>query len=427
MPTLDDGAGPDKVEDDQASAHIHSPHSDDIPDGGIIAWLQVLGSFLIYFNNWGLANSFGVYQTYYERAWPLESSSNISWIGAIQSFLLSSLSLFVGPLFDMGYYLYLEVVGAILIIVGVMMTSLCTTYWQAMLAQGVCIGIGSSCLYIPSVSIPTAYFSKKRPFASGLATLGSSVGAIVYSIVFHTLEPTHGFEQATRAIGYIALGTLVVAVALLRPRLRTKTRRSINSFGALREPAYASYTLSIFFMFMGMYIPFFYITSYGIDKMHLERHMSFYLIAILNAGSAVGRILPNFVANYVGTFNVLVPATVLTMIMAYVWIAVHTLGGIVVFALLFGMASGAYVSLQAAAVAALSRDMRVFGGRMGLVFLSGGLGALIGNPIAGVLVNRTTGSYWRTQVFSGSLVAGAALCLVACRWILVRTKWLVKV
>lgn len=30
------------------------------PDGGALAWFQVLGSFLVVFNNWGFVNSWGV-------------------------------------------------------------------------------------------------------------------------------------------------------------------------------------------------------------------------------------------------------------------------------------------------------------------------------------------------------------------------------
>lgn len=40
--------------------------SQPLPDGGLIAWLQLLSSFLINFNNFSLANSFGVFPTYYE-------------------------------------------------------------------------------------------------------------------------------------------------------------------------------------------------------------------------------------------------------------------------------------------------------------------------------------------------------------------------
>ena len=31
----------------------------DIPDGGFVAWLQCMGSFLLFFNGFGIINSFG--------------------------------------------------------------------------------------------------------------------------------------------------------------------------------------------------------------------------------------------------------------------------------------------------------------------------------------------------------------------------------
>lgn len=37
-----------------------------IPDGGLQAWLQVLGSWVVLAATWGLVSSFGVYQTYNE-------------------------------------------------------------------------------------------------------------------------------------------------------------------------------------------------------------------------------------------------------------------------------------------------------------------------------------------------------------------------
>ena len=55
----------DEEQDDQSV--IVRPDDDSIPDGGLVAWLQVLGSFMIFFNTWGVVNSFGVYQTYYEN------------------------------------------------------------------------------------------------------------------------------------------------------------------------------------------------------------------------------------------------------------------------------------------------------------------------------------------------------------------------
>lgn len=64
-----------------------------IPNGGLKAWLQVLGAFFLFFNSWGIINTFGVYQTYYESGILSSSTpSDISWIGSVQAFLL----MFVG-------------------------------------------------------------------------------------------------------------------------------------------------------------------------------------------------------------------------------------------------------------------------------------------------------------------------------------------
>ena len=52
------------------------------PDGGLLAWLQVAGGFCLAFNTWGLLNTFGVYQSYYQDSFMHnESSSTVSWIG----------------------------------------------------------------------------------------------------------------------------------------------------------------------------------------------------------------------------------------------------------------------------------------------------------------------------------------------------------
>lgn len=67
----------------------------------------------------GLLNTFGVYQEYYESGQLfVASSSNISWIGSIQSFLLLFIGAITGPIFDAGHLRYLLVGGSFLIVFG---------------------------------------------------------------------------------------------------------------------------------------------------------------------------------------------------------------------------------------------------------------------------------------------------------------------
>jgi MFS family permease len=96
-----------------------------------------------------------------------------------------------GPIFDRGYLTSLLVVGATLIVFGHMMLSLCQTYWQSLLAQGFTIGIGAGCLYIPSIAIMPTYFTTRIGLAIGLAASGSSMGGIIYPIMFYKLIGTY--------------------------------------------------------------------------------------------------------------------------------------------------------------------------------------------------------------------------------------------
>lgn len=59
------------------------------PDGGALAWMTVGGSFLATLATFGITNAYGVFQAYYAHN-QLEgyNNSTISWIGALQQFLL---------------------------------------------------------------------------------------------------------------------------------------------------------------------------------------------------------------------------------------------------------------------------------------------------------------------------------------------------
>lgn len=92
-------------------------------DGGLVCWLQVIGTFAMWANCWGLVNSYGVFQTYYEITnLSGKSPSQISWIGTLQAFLLLFVSVLSGPLFDAGYFQALNLVGNFMIVFGLMMT-----------------------------------------------------------------------------------------------------------------------------------------------------------------------------------------------------------------------------------------------------------------------------------------------------------------
>ncbi|KAK7207743.1 major facilitator superfamily domain-containing protein [Myxozyma melibiosi] len=291
-----------------------------------------------------------------------------------------------------------------------MMTSLCKEYWQIMLAQGITVGLGTGCLFIPAIAVIPQYFTTKRAFASGLVAAGSSLGGVIYPIIFHRLEPRIGFAWTTRTMGFIMLATQALGISVLKLRTTPKFKRAIWDQTALKDPIFVVFTAVIFFAFGGAYIPYYYVKSFANERAGLSSSTSFYMLSIINAGSIFGRIIPNFIADVVGPVNVLIPFTLLTVIIAYSWMAVSSPAGIVLFCAFYGFASGAVVSIPPPALVSLSPDIRTVGTRMGMAFAIAGVGLLIGTPIAGALL-KTNLTYDATAIFCGCMCA-TSLCLM---------------
>ena len=70
-------------------------------EGGLRAWLTVLGSALVYFASFGFMNSFGYFQGFYETEFlQTYSSSTIAFIGTLQISLMYLVGPIAGALFD---------------------------------------------------------------------------------------------------------------------------------------------------------------------------------------------------------------------------------------------------------------------------------------------------------------------------------------
>ncbi|KAK4548824.1 hypothetical protein LTR36_008597 [Oleoguttula mirabilis] len=383
------------------------------PDGGLTAWLQVLGGYFIFFNTWGLINAFGVFQTYYSgELLTNQSNSTISWIGTFTSFLLCASPISWGPIFDMGSPRLLVLFGSFCVVFGLMLTSLCHEYWQLMITQGVVVGLGGGCLFITATSILPSYFSKKRALVMGLSASGSSLGGIVYPILFHQLQPKVGFGWTVRFIGFIALATLAVPCAVIKPRAKPPGRRKIFDLSIVKEVPYSIFNLATFFGFVGQYIPFFFIIQFASEHGMTK---PFYMLIFLNVGSIPGRILPSLLADrYFNPLHVLATCTGCATILAFCWIAItESTAGLIGWCFLYGFCSGAFVSLQGAAVASMTTNMSTIGTRFGINMFCGALGILIGAPVGAAIFPY---SWPGAQTFCGVSLGCSTACIVA-TWI----------
>lgn len=330
-----------------------------------------------------------------------------------------------GPIYDGGHLHWLLLPGSFLIVFGHMMLSLATEYYQALLAQAVCIGIGAGMLFVPAVAVISTYFNTKVAFAIGIAASGSSFGGIIYPIVLHKLIPQVGLPWAVRILGFMALATLIIPNCVMKMRVKPAKKRALVDLSAFREGPYMVYCIGSTIGFCGLYCFFFYIQYYAISTGATDENLGFYLLAILNTASIFGRVLPNLLADYSGPMNMIIPCAVLSGMLTLILIATHSVGGIVAESIFYGFFSGSFVSLPPTIIVYLSPNRGLIGTRMGMSFAMNAIGVLIGTPIAGAILGPGD-NFNGVWTFGGVLIISGGLIILVARVLHVGPKLMVK-
>lgn len=395
------------------------------PEGGRQGWLTALGACLVQFSTFGYTNAFGVYQDFYVREYLTNyTPSDIGWIGGIQVFLAFACGIFSGRAFDRGYFHHLMIGGALLHSFSFFMLSLSheQKYYQVFLSQGLGGGLGTGIVYVPSLAIVSHYFQRNRPLAMGIVAVGAALGAVVHPIMLnHLFYGPVGFHNGVRISAAFNTLLLGLANAMMRTRLPpTKISTSIPFGEFFHDVPYVLVVIGLLLVFGGLFFPIFYLqldaVTYGIDA-----QFAFYCISILNAASAVGRVVPAFVAQKYGVFNVLVFFTVVIGVLICCLGVVKTSGGFVAFAIVFGFFSGGGISLVPPAIGSLAKDMSEIGTRIGIALALSGIMGLFATPIAGALLTSNF-YWWRPILFAGITMIAAGTLFAVSRFFVAKRK-----
>lgn len=378
------------------------------PEGGLRAWLVVAGASAALFSTMGYANAFGVYQEYYQsHQLSHETPSAISWIGSLQLFIMFASSVIAGPLFDMlGHRTIWP--SAIAYVFSLMMTSLCKHLWQFILCQGVLGGFSMGMVLGPAMAATGHYFKQKRAAAMGIIVAASSCGGVIFPIALsHMLaHPSLKFAWTVRILAFVILALLSLTCIFTKARLPPRKGRFFLP-EAFKDLSYTTMIASIFFLLMGMFIPFFYLPSYAINH-GMSTQLASNLVSILNGASFFGRVIPGLIANKVGKYNVLSISGMSTAILIFCWTHTHSNASIIVFSALYGFCSGAIISLMSLAFMSTAKDPKDIGTYYGMGMGVSSIAALIGPPINGALVTKY-GSFDQAGIFCGVTVLVGAL------------------
>jgi MFS family permease len=427
---------------DEEVQSVTSQNNEEVtyPEGGLGAWLVVLGSFMGLVAALGMMNTVGIYHAYIaEHQLAGYSESTISWIFSMYVFLSFFCGLQIGPIFDAHGPKLLVIAGSILLCASNLLLGSCTKYWHFFLVFGVLGGLGTSLIFTPAFAAVSHFFHAKRGNATGIAAAGGSLGGVIFPLALQKLLPSVGFAWATRVIGFIDVFCCILLCVLIRSRLPPKAGQSVlPDFRIFRDHSYLLLTIGIFAMEWALFIPITYLTTFAASTGAFSPAFSYQLIAIFNAGSCVGRWVPGLLADKLGRFNSMIaalavcsatsltfwlPASLLTPTTSSEAMAIKALS--IVYAVIFGFASGSNISLTPVCVGQLC-DTSQYGRYYATCYTIVSFSTLTGIPIAGSLVQATGGSYWAAIVWTALCYVLASGCFIWSRALQVGWKLGVK-
>jgi hypothetical protein len=173
-PSLEKGEGAKNVT--EAIPEGQTEKLPEVPEGSLKAYLAVVGAFTAMFVSFGWVNCIALFQAEYETNQLKQyTSSQVSWITSMECkislqiitrhtkwfavFFMLFVSPLAGRMFD-NYGPRLPIaIGTAMHVFGLMMASLSTQYYQFVLSQSVCSGIGASLIFGPAMTAVSSHFA----------------------------------------------------------------------------------------------------------------------------------------------------------------------------------------------------------------------------------------------------------------------------
>jgi MFS family permease len=180
--------------------------ADRAPDGGLRAWLVVLGSFLIHsFCFAPTEYIFGVFEHNYLEIFPASTPGSIALIGTLGSSSTYFAGFISGASADRFGYRTTALIGTGVMALALLLASFANHVWQLYLTQGVLFGIGASLVYYPAIGAPSHWFDAKRGLALGLAVSGTGLGGLALAPATQALVDSIGVKWALRVLAIVSV------------------------------------------------------------------------------------------------------------------------------------------------------------------------------------------------------------------------------
>jgi MFS family permease len=238
-----------------------------------------------------LSQAYGIYLSHYlaDDIYPEASSWDYAFVGGF-NFAIAMLIAPVVTILTRKFGTHpIMFMGMLLQCAGFISASFATRIWQLHISQGVLIGCGIGCLYIPALPILSQWFVRRRSLANGISAAGSGVGGAVFTWGTEAIIQRWGINWALRITGLIALVAQFIAIIVIRDRNRAIRPTQLGFDTKLLQRVEVLLLLAWAFISMFGYVVLLFSLSDFALSIGLSRGQATDIIGLLNIGTAVGR------------------------------------------------------------------------------------------------------------------------------------------
>ncbi|KAF8903217.1 hypothetical protein CPB85DRAFT_1438453 [Mucidula mucida] len=329
----------------------------EVPNGGTVAWMTLVGAFLAVFCSSGYVNVYGIYEDFFVREYLSESSSfQISWIGSVQVLFLGCSGIPGGYAMDHGYLWPLGHAirfssPHVLLVIFCRSSILAVCFFQLDFhATHKMFLLTSDLLHGISMYQPLAYLLTLRTRSLLDSHKPAPPCGLVHPIMLNNLfHGRLGFAWGVRVSALFNLVLLIIANLLMttrlpaRPKDTTFNKQIMYWKSFFTDKVYVLATLSIFILYCGVYFPTFFSNS-----------TQWRMITLLNGVGVLGRIMPTIIVDHVGVFNIMIPCALACGVLIFSWVAMKDAAGVISMAVFYGFFAGAVISLVGPMIAYLT-------------------------------------------------------------------------
>ncbi len=371
------------------------------------SWRMVAVAFVAMFVVYGIAYSFGAFFKPMAAEFGAGRSST-SAVFSLTVLVWCVLGWPAGHLSDRFGPRVVVGAGAVVMGGGLVLTAFIDRLWIGYLTYSLGVGIGIATAYVPMVAVVGGWFLRRRNSALGIAVAGIGCGTVLVAPACAAMIQRLGWRDTDLVLGVAATVLLLGCAAIVeRPPVHV-TPSAIDVRAAIRTPAFGLLYLNSFLSSMALFVPFVYLPAFAHDH-GANEIASAALISIIGGASVIGRLGLGAIADRTSTIRLYQACYLLLAASFGLWLFGSSYATLVVFAIAMGTGYGGFVALSPAVLAELFGVARL-GTVMGILYTSGGVGALLGPPIAGMIIDYT-GSYRGAIAYSlvGALASFAVL------------------